>query len=380
MDKHLNIIAFNTPYPPNYGGIIDIYYKIEALHALGVKTILHCFEYERPPAPELEALCETVFYYKRRTGIASNVTYLPYNVFSRKDPELLQNLLRNDYPILFEGLHSCYYMDDKRLKNRFKILRPTNIEHDYYRHLGKTIPWSVNKVFMLVEAARFFFYQKVIKHTDLVLPVSMTDTNYLQKQFPGKRIVFMSSFHPNSRMTIEPGISRFILYHAKLSVAENEHAALYLIKQVFSKLEHRCVIAGMNPSKRLLEAASPYKHISIEANPSSGRMNELIREAQVHLLITFQGTGLKLKLLNSLFAGRHIIVNAMMLAGSGLEPLCHIADTPDEMTATCNRLMNEPFTEAMIEQRSAYLIPEYTNEHQAKRLYQLIYDEVRPDL
>ena len=115
-----------------------MYYKLEALHACGVKLILHCFEYERPHAPELESICDKVFYYKRRTGVIANLTWLPYNVYSRKDHRLIENLLQNDYPILFEGLHSCYYMDDPRLRNRMKIFRECNIEHDYYRHLAKS--------------------------------------------------------------------------------------------------------------------------------------------------------------------------------------------------------------------------------------------------
>ena len=69
MDKYLNIVSFNIPYPANYGGVIDVYYKLEALRACGVKLILHCFEYERPHAPELESICDKVFYYKRRTGV-----------------------------------------------------------------------------------------------------------------------------------------------------------------------------------------------------------------------------------------------------------------------------------------------------------------------
>ena len=68
MEQYLNIIAFNIPWPANYGGIIDVYYKIKALKANGVKIILHCFEYERPHAPILETLCEKVYYYKRNTG------------------------------------------------------------------------------------------------------------------------------------------------------------------------------------------------------------------------------------------------------------------------------------------------------------------------
>ena len=47
MDKYLNVIALNIPYPANYGGVIDIYYKLVALHLNGVRIVLHCFEYER---------------------------------------------------------------------------------------------------------------------------------------------------------------------------------------------------------------------------------------------------------------------------------------------------------------------------------------------
>ena len=83
MDKYLNIVSFNIPYPANYGGVIDVYYKLEALHACGVKLILHCFEYERPHAPELESICDKVFYYKRRTGVIE--TGQMFYFFSRLD-------------------------------------------------------------------------------------------------------------------------------------------------------------------------------------------------------------------------------------------------------------------------------------------------------
>ena len=96
----------------------------------------------------------------------------------------------------------------------------------------------------------------------------------------------------------------------------------------------------MNPPASLLKAAAPYPNIHIEANPSEEQMNDLIHNAQIHALITFQATGLKLKLLNSLFAGRHTVVNRLMIAGSGLESLCHIADTPDEMVCICRKLMH----------------------------------------
>lgn len=375
MEKYLNIISFNIPWPANYGGIIDVYYKMKALHQCDVKIILHCFEYERPHSPELEAICEKVYYYKRRTGLRANITLLPYNVYSRKHPELIANLLQNDYPILFEGLHCCYYIDDPRLKNRKKIYREANIEHDYYRHLAEAESHLVRKCFFRVEAWRFKRYQKVLAHADLIVAVSTTDAGYLQQQFPGKQIEFMPCFHTNDRITVEPGSSDFILYHGKLSVIENTQAALFLIRNVFSKLDCRCIIAGMNPPASLLKAAAPYPNILIEANPDEERMNWLIHKAQIHVLITFQATGLKLKLLNSLFAGRHTVANQLMVAGSGLEQLCHIADTPDEMVRICRQLMQVDINPETIGQRSDRLFPIYSNQFQGKHLNNLIYDK-----
>lgn len=372
MDKKINIVALNIPWPANYGGVIDIYYKLKALHAAGIKIILHCFEYERPQAIELNDICEEVYYYQRRTGIRTNLSWLPYNVYSRKDKKLIENLLKNDYPILFEGLHTCYYLGDIRLRKRFKIFRECNIEHDYYREIGVAEKNRIKKCFYYIEAARFKSFQKQAKYADLILSVSTTDTDYLSKVFPQNKVVFVPCFHENDQMTAVAGQSDFLLYHAKLSVKENEKAALYMIKHVFSQLPYTCVIAGMDPPDSLYKTAAPYSNVRIESNPSTERMHELIREAQVNLLITFQDTGLKLKLLNSLFAGRHIIVNPLMLAGSGLDQLCHIAQTPQQMIDCCKQLMNQPFTESAIDVRKKCLFPFYSNKYQAQKLIDLI--------
>ena len=373
MNRKLNIVSLNIPWPANYGGVIDIYYKIKALHDYGIKIILHCFEYERPHTKELEEVCEEVYYYRRRTGLLSNFSALPYNVYSRKDKRLINNLLKNDYPILFEGLHTCYYLNDSRLRGRFKIFRECNIEHDYYRETGKAEHNILKKCFFYIEAQRFKQFQKRVVDAELLIAVSKTDTEYLQKEFPQNKVEFIPCFHGNDEITSTAGQSDFLLYHGKLSVKENEKAALYLIDNVFSKLTpYRCVIAGMDPSARLLKTASRYKNITVEANPTLEQINKRIKTAQINLLVTFQGTGLKLKLLNSLFSGRHVVVNPMMLAGSGLDELCHIADTSKKMIEVCCELMKTPFSTDILEHRRKLLFPVFSNEYQAGRLIEMI--------
>ena len=214
-----------------------------------------------------------------------------------------------------------------------------------------------------------------MKWADLIISVSTTDADYLRKVFPEKKVEFIPCFHANEKITTLTGKSNYILYHGKLSVPENEKAVLFLIKNVFCKLKHKCIVAGMDPSDDIYKAASSYNNIEIIPNPEQNKMEELISKAQIHTLVTFQGTGLKLKLLNSLFSGRHTLVNSLMLAGSGLDSLCRIANTPEEMISECNRLMEIPVDEKTIAQREKLLFPAFSNKEQAKKLIKMIYGE-----
>ena len=109
------------------------------------------------------------------------------------------------------------------------------------------------------------------------------------------------------------------MYHGNLSVAENNEAALYLTNNVFSKLAFKCIIAGNNPSKELQQAVLSFKNIEIIDKTNSEHISELISNAQVNVLHTFQATGIKLKLLNALFLGRYCLGNKEMIKNTGLE-------------------------------------------------------------
>ena len=94
-DKYLHIVSFDIPYPPNYGGVIDVWYKLKFLHMKGVKIILHCYEYPgRDRSEKLNELCEKVYYYPRLLGLRSALSLKPYIVSSRNLTTLSQTFLR----------------------------------------------------------------------------------------------------------------------------------------------------------------------------------------------------------------------------------------------------------------------------------------------
>jgi hypothetical protein len=118
-----------VPYPADYGGAIDVFYKLEALYKLGVLIHLHCFDYGRGREPELEKYCASVDYYERFLGHKGISNIIPYIVASRRNEQLLQRLLQDDHPILMEGIHCTYLLLDARFNSRRCFIRLHNVEY-----------------------------------------------------------------------------------------------------------------------------------------------------------------------------------------------------------------------------------------------------------
>ncbi|MCK4407379.1 MAG: glycosyltransferase family 1 protein [Bacteroidales bacterium] len=372
-EKHIHIVSFDIPYPPNYGGVIDVFYKIKALHQNGIKIHLHCIEYPgRDRTKELNKYCESVNYYRRKTGLSSAFSLKPYIVSSRKSEELITNLLKDDYPIIFEGLHSCFYIDDARLKNRIKIYRESNIEHRYYYNLFKVVKNLYNKFYFIIETIKLRLYQNVLKHADLMLVVSQKDTEYLQHHFKNKKVVYLPSFHRNENPDIKPGTGKYALYHGNIEVPENAHAASFLINEVFNDLDFPLVVAGMNPPEQIKKLIDSKPNVKLISNPDDEKMFELIRNAHVNVLVTFQATGLKLKLLNTLYNGRFCLVNEKMLNGTLLNDLCVIANNSFQLKNKLKTIFKDDFDEDQIELRKQKLNGLYSNKINAERLISYI--------
>lgn len=372
-DLHLHIIAFDIPYPPLYGGIIDIFYQIKSLSEAGVLIHLHAFEYGKGHrAKELEKLCYSVQYYPRSTGLMASMNRLPYITSSRKSNMMMAELMKDNYPILFEGLHTCFHIKDKRLNDRLKLVRATNIEHHYYAHLALAERNIFRKIYFIKASIKLRYYQQVLQNADIILPVSNTDTHYFQNKFPDKIVVTLPCFHANNEVIHEKGGGNYVLFQGNLEVAENERSAVFLIRKVMNDIEYPFIIAGKSPSVRLSSIAAQYPNVSIVGTPNEATMKELIRKARINLLITFQATGLKLKLLNALYNGNAIVANNKMLYGTGLDTLCYIADTSDEMKKQVKLLIKSKYSSTKIDENFSLLLESYDNKRNATILIDLV--------
>ena len=371
MNKHtLHIVSFTVPFPANYGGVIDVFYKIKALHSLGVDLILHCFKSKRSEAIELEKYCSKVHYYQRSNNPFLLLGNTPFIVASRQSDTLERILLQDNFPVLLEGLHCCALLKNQKFIGRKIIVRSHNIEHEYYRHLALSEKRFLKKLYFVTEAKKLLkFEQKVFPMASEILGISEKDTNYIKHKY--KKGTWVSAFHQFDCVEISTQTENYAYYHGNLEIAENNQAALFLVNEVFKHSDYRLIIAGNNPSQELITACEKLKNVELMSGISSEKIIKLLGKAQINILPTFQSTGIKLKLLAALFNGNHCLVNSPMVEGTGLENLCHIADTPSELLQNIKELQNKTLSENEIQQRNEKLIP-FSNSKNAEKILKLL--------
>lgn len=373
-EKHLHIVSFDIPFPPNYGGAIDVYYRVRYLHNYGVKVHLHCYEYKRNHlhSQELEDICYSVDYYNRQDNVFKMISTLPYIANTRYSERLVNNLLKDDYPILIEGLHSSMLLRDKRLRGRKIYVRMHNIEHEYYDRLSQVEKNWIKRIYLKLEVPRLKRFEQVLYNASGVFAITAKDKAYLDEKGYNNVVLLPSSLQYEGVNSIE-GQGTYALFHGQLSVAENYDAVAYLVENVFSKTSITLKVAGLNPPKHLVRLIENYENVELIANPSHEQMQHLIQNAHVNVLITHQSTGLKLKLLNSLFNGRFCLVNSSMVEGTNLANMCVVADSADDLKENLSELFSRTFTTQDINDRATLLMQQYDNRLICNTLVENIY-------
>ena len=367
MNEYLHIVCFDAPSPPDYGGAIELYYKIEALAKAGKKIILHYFNYrEGRNKKGLEKYCVASYSYTRSTGLKGLSLFRPYIVSSRINDELVENLNKDRHPILLEGIHCTGLLPYINKNNRKIVIRIHNNETAYYHQLATNETNLFKKMYYAVESGQLSFYQKNLPHNCAYVCLSEKDQEYFAEELHLPDVSFIPCFVPWQSITSLTGRGAYCLYHGNLSISENVKAVDWLVEHVFANLEIPFVIAGRNMPDVINEHTSNYGHITVYNNPTDEHLASLIKNAHINVLPVFNNTGVKLKILHALFEGRFCITNDDGIAGSGIKDGIAVANTAAEWGIQVRNLYNKNFTQEDILERSS-LLELYNNEKNAQR-------------
>lgn len=324
-DKYLHIVSFDSPFPPDYGGVIDVYFRIKALALQGVKVILHCYEYGRGRATVSDSYCHEIHYYDRRKNPFLLLSKLPYIVVSRQNPELLARLLNDQYPILLEGMHCAGILADLKKNGRTVFVRTHNIEGDYYAGLAK-VSSGLKRMYFQMESRKLYAYDQQLQLADHLFCIHAADSAYFAER-GCTTSVLMPSLDLEATRVVDPSAGKRFLYHGNLSVPENARAVRYFLR-FWSEyhVEFPLLISGKCPNSDLAAQIESTPNVQLLADPTEEQMVEAQVNNPIHLFYTEQATGVKLKLVRSIQMRAICIVNQAMVEGTDLAADCILAN------------------------------------------------------
>ena len=336
----IQIVAFNNPCPDNFGGAIDMFYKVKALHRLDVKVFLHIFYDERDDISGMKDYCEEIYLYKRNKGLLKHFSIKPFSTNSRVSKKLVQRLKASEASILVESLRSCALLENEIFYQKIAV-RNHNIEHDYSWGLFESESNFIKKVAQLIEGYKQKHYEKTLNKADILFNISKYEQSYFQKKYKPKS-VFLPVFHGYESIKSKEGFGKYALYHGDLSTADNLKSALFLV-EVFKKTEIQFIIAGSELPKEIKIKIQDFQHISYIKINGRQHLHKLIENAHVNTLYSFQRSGTKLKVFTALFNGRHCILNKNMIDDKQILGICEVADKEDDYRNALKDIFKKEF-------------------------------------
>jgi len=338
----IHIVSFDNPYPPNYGGVIDVFYKIKALNLLGYEIYLHCFVSEKIEcSQELKAITKEVFFYKYFKNPFLQFLKTPFSVACRNNKQLVKNIQKINAPILFEGLKTTFLVNKNEFKEYFKILRLHNIEQDYFAGLAISEKSWPQKMIFYLESFKYGNYENVISKFDKTITLSNYENNYINNKFGNS--VYVPVFHGNENVLPLIGKGSFALYHGDLQTADNRKAVLFLVS-VFKELPNfKLIIASGSNENFVNDVIGKQENVTFEKIKNFEHLQELLQQAHINISWSFQRSGTKLKVINALFNSRFSIINENVIDDDVVSGLCVTVFNKEQLIDKIKELENATF-------------------------------------
>lgn len=369
-EKKLHIISFDNPFPADYGGVIDVFYKIKALHQHGIKIYLHCFYQDRNHVSEtLKKYTEAVYLYPKKRKISYLFSSFPMSVISRFDKKILDNISKIKAPILIEGLQSSMIVNYLDVNKSDIYLRLHNLESNYYAGMGKNETSFLKKWLYKLEAKKYKKYEEKISLFKHVFSLSSFEFHEVRRKNDNQ--TYLPVFHGNEVNSNLSQFGEFALYHGDLRLADNKKAASFCIS-LFKKItDYKLIIASSNGKdfiENLIEKSPNIEFIELKDN---SHLEELLEKAHINILMSFQKSGTKLKIIKALHRSRFCLINQNMVDDEKILDLCTLANTEKEFTEAIQLLKYKPYSDN--DRRKTVLKKVYDDSENAQTLINTIW-------
>ncbi|KFF22460.1 hypothetical protein [Chryseobacterium sp. JM1] len=372
--KELHLISFNYPYPPSYGGIIDVYYKIKALSDTGIKIHLHCFVDKIPGTidQEIKSITENVFFYRKKKNPLQYFSAVPFAASIRTSDALFKNLMSVQAPILFEGLQTTHIIRKLKDKDYNLYLRLHNNETEYYKGLSSSEKNVFKKLIYKIESLKYADYQKrTLKEFKGVFCLSEKEFNEVDAYSKNAHLIHI--FHGNGSVKYLDKKGDYFLFHGDLSISDNRKALEETISMFKNLPQHQLVVASDRAGEDLKKKISDIGNISLVPIETTENLHHLFENAHANILLSYQNSGTKVKLFNALYNSRFVIINENITDDSALMDLCHFGSGSDGIRQHIIEIAAKDYDEN--DERRKVLEKNYSDDAKAEEMVKIIFKD-----
>jgi len=376
--KKLLFITPELPYPAQSGGKVK---SLKLLHALAEKyqvTLACPLKMEDALyADEFHAISPCTHHLHQEVSIARTpgnliLSYLggiPLNVHRTYNEHLHNNIaaLASEQDVIFLDHYEVY----PYLPTDYKGLTVYHAHNAYFKMWERYSQLPGNPVMRTaayMESRRVKRYEtNVSNKTDLSF-AAPNDALELAKSGASKDKL-NDTFHLGDDQQLELAELQYahtekkLMYVGFLGWEPNSQGLLWFIEQVWPKLVERHAdlqfdIVGKGPDQRLQDAAAKWGGITLRGFVPD--LQEIYDNSRVSVAPLMFGSGMKVKVLDSMARGMPTVTTSVGAEGIDVEHCTHllIADEPEQMATCVDQLLNDPELWLHLQKNSRKLITE----------------------
>lgn len=292
--------------------------------------------------------------------------------------ERLREVLNNSHfdIIQCEGLSMALYLEEiKRNTDSPVILRAHNLEHKIRKMMAADERSPIRKAYLINLSRRLLSAEKMAAADfDAVVPISEPDLKWFRETAEGKP-VFLSETGAEEavRLPEPPASSPRVGFLGSMNWHPNVEGIKWFMNNVWPCVLDKIPSATLHIAGRGLQQNNnglPHgNNIVIEGETDSAR--DFIASNHVIIAPLFAGSGLRIKIIEAMSAGRPVIATPVAVEGlradDGRE--LAVADDPESFCSSlCSLLLDPGRREAMGEAAVALVKQRYDNAANTARL------------
>ena len=337
--REVLIVAFDVPFPDDYGGAKDTWRRLQLLahHGYALSLVATYKDERRRAAFESspESRMFRRFMLVRSSRWRGMASVYPYAVGSRalsaaRAGEIVAGLGRTTFDVVeIEGLQALgtFLGLRRRLRYRKALLRPFNRESAYLFNQASSEPRALKRPLLRYDACRFYLFERFgswKRKVDAALFISSEEIDHPNFGGIEHRVLVPPPVHVDRPPSFENDFARrddLLLYVGNLRLADNRAAAIAAYRELrglIHQRDWRFAVCGRSDDPGILRELREDSRVTCQFNLTTADLKALYARAKIFVCFSENRAGAKLKLLEAIQEGVPVLADENAVAGSSL--------------------------------------------------------------